>query len=600
MTTVFRSLRRFSIFYFVVLLLLLIGRLVVASFSRSSFDGGFRTGPISGNVGAVVFQGIDIVLLVLTLLGTVVLVVFLILVVIAFLRWLILQIIDALAVSQTTTLSKLLGLVAVAVFFSQLVTDLYTVARNLVINLFTTFPGSLTEAFRSGMSCIENNSSAIRDVVDSVCVSGIFFDAVRTVRAVATELFGSTGLGRIDPVSAMMAIALFLIVTLITAHVRAEKETKNQFWLAYGGVALFATYLTLSAILAVPLLSEDDGTPPRPATELQTNLEGMWTPPAPREAAPQSDETSLQALFAADAVATPQAEEDVPPLDVELWVADFRATARNIDGQIDRLDGRREEMRQNIDQTVRNYLSAAVLSYESEVAVRRGEREASRHFVDLTNWFQFVIDEQSFALSRCRAAIENANRTYSASRDFMSRTLDRGHSGTRADALQFLERLSRMLDEERAVVVNSIREAELSCDFRSNNRFVPPTRSEYGSFLGVVGTSVSWLLSTESMEVALLTGLIGFGLLGSLVAQFVKSGGAEEFKISRIATVVFSGFCAAIVVYVTAYGGLAVASMSADDPNPYVVFGACLVGAVYSAEIWERAKKWLTTGNPNG
>ena len=97
------------------------------------------------------------------------------------------------------------------------------------------------------------------------------------------------------------------------------------------------------------------------------------------------------------------------------------------------------------------------------------------------------------------------------------------------------------------------------------------------------------------MEVTLITGLIGFGLLGALVAQFVKSGGREEFDMARIATVVFSGFCAAIVVYVAAYGGLAIASMSGSDPNPYVVFGACLVGAVYSAEIWERAKGWFIT-----
>lgn len=240
-------------------------------------------------------------------------------------------------------------------------------------------------------------------------------------------------------------------------------------------------------------------------------------------------------------------------------------------------------------------MDAAVIAYEAEIDVRRGKREANRHFVDLRNWFQVAVSKTNAGIGRCDDAVLAAEQRYTDSHLYLSSAIAQSPLEANSELDFTPGRLDEILNGLKRSAQEDAQSANLACDPYTHTVSPPPTRRNYGSYLGVVGLSASWPLSTESMEVTLITGLIGFGLLGSLVAQFVKSGGREEFDMARIATVVFSGFCAAIVVYVAAYGGLAIASLSGSDPNHYVAFGAFLVGAVYSAEIWERAKGWFIT-----
>ena len=530
----------------------------------------------------------------LTLVGTVFVIVFMYLLVFSAIRWIFKTILETPAVSETPSLNRLFGLVAVAIFFGGLVANLYDVVRGQIVILFSEFPTRLAAAFREGMACIESDIGFRSEFVDSLCVSTFFFDASRTIREIALGFFGGNGFGRIDPATALGAMAIFLIVTIITSRVRSDLEKKEQFWIAYGCVAFFATYLTLSAILAVPLLTEDanDGAP-RPAAQLKTSLEEMIPKDLDTATVVVSSEMSMADVFADDKFKNPALRDTEKQLNVKARLSDFRKVANTIEARLNGVRAEEAQVRSVVTQSLTNQMNAAVLSYESEIDVRKGQREANRHFVDLRSWFQFVIDETNYVLNECSSAVESAEQRYAQANEGITRLISNGHDGSRTDAARLFDDLQRRLDEERNVIGNAISDAEFRCTTVSNNSFNPPSRSDYGSFLGVVGTSASWLLSTESMEVALLTGLIGFGLLGSLVAQFVKTGGTEEFDMAQIATVVFTGFCAAIVVYVTAYGGLAITSMSGNDPNPYVVFAACLVGAVYSETIWARAKAWM-------
>ena len=61
----------------------------------------------------------------------------------------------------------------------------------------------------------------------------------------------------------------------------------------------------------------------------------------------------------------------------------------------------------------------------------------------------------------------------------------------------------------------------------------------------------------------------------------------------EIIGVVFSGFVAALVVYVGAYGGIAVVSTVEGDPDPYVIFFICLGAAVFSEKVWAQARDRL-------
>jgi uncharacterized membrane protein YfcA len=57
------------------------------------------------------------------------------------------------------------------------------------------------------------------------------------------------------------------------------------------------------------------------------------------------------------------------------------------------------------------------------------------------------------------------------------------------------------------------------------------------------------------------------------------------------------GTSAAIIVFLAAYGGITIVAHDQSDPNPYLVFATCLVGAVFSEEIWKWAEARLVPGS---
>ena len=67
--------------------------------------------------------------------------------------------------------------------------------------------------------------------------------------------------------------------------------------------------------------------------------------------------------------------------------------------------------------------------------------------------------------------------------------------------------------------------------------------------------------------------------------RFVAGGDA--------ATIIIRGLAAAIVVFLAVKGGLAIVSTSEAEPNAYVLFFICLVGAVFSEGVWKWAKTKL-------
>ncbi|MEW9921620.1 hypothetical protein AB2B41_18580 [Marimonas sp. MJW-29] len=596
MAAFFRPLRRFGVFFLILLTILLIARQALGFLANGSTY--LETEIVFG------VRTIDTVLLILSLTVTVVVSLFLYAMVIYLVALALRALMRAPIVAETQPINKLFGLVAVALFFGNLLETVLNKVLDLIIVLFANLSFDVVGHFRNALGCIDSNAGFRPEGFDYTCITGMFSDTAQTLRRMAFEIFGSGGLGGIDPVALVGAVAVFYLVTIATSRVRSDLAPKEQFWLAYGAVAFFATYLTLSAILAVPLLSEETSIEPRPAEDLRVVLEEM-VPAQMKEAEEDTGGAEKLTDLLTDEQLKLTEEIDLVPGDREIRLSEvantIRRTARELDGRV--LSVRLAQLRLASDasQTVNAQLKAAVLVYEAEVGVRRGHREANRHFVDLTNWFQRVLTDTSRMLGSCEALATPIERGYQGTRDGVLQIVTRGHDGTPEGALDMLENVSGFLEDELFGARDPLNNAQATCESPSTTRYTPPNRREYGSFLGVVGLAASWLLSTESMEVTLITGLIGFGLLGALVAQFVKSGGRQEFDMARIATVVFSGFCAAIVVYVGAYGGLAIASTDGSDPNPYVVFGACLVGAVFSAEIWERAKKWfLGGGNGDG
>ncbi|TCL69828.1 hypothetical protein [Rhizobium sp. BK251] len=126
------------------------------------------------------------------------------------------------------------------------------------------------------------------------------------------------------------------------------------------------------------------------------------------------------------------------------------------------------------------------------------------------------------------------------------------------------------------------------------SEFLPP-RAGLADSLGPFGAAAAWLLKTENSELALITGLLGFGFFGALATSFIKefagTPGPEFPKLGFIVPAFIRGISAAVLVFLLAKGGTAVLTTDDVTLNAYAIFFACFVAAVFSEDVWDWARK---------
>ena len=124
------------------------------------------------------------------------------------------------------------------------------------------------------------------------------------------------------------------------------------------------------------------------------------------------------------------------------------------------------------------------------------------------------------------------------------------------------------------------------------------------SFDSLTNRTVFWafpisnfVVRDESQTLAILVGLIGFGLLGAVIGTFGRSSNAPDLTtrteiINNIYTTIIKSFSASILTYLSIKGGISVLTSNAENyTNPYFVLFVCFIAAVYSEDIWMWAKK---------
>jgi hypothetical protein len=116
-----------------------------------------------------------------------------------------------------------------------------------------------------------------------------------------------------------------------------------------------------------------------------------------------------------------------------------------------------------------------------------------------------------------------------------------------------------------------------------------PIRHKFGSDIPPLNFLAGWLIGTESQALSLLVGLVGFGLFGALVSSYVRASEHAPI-VPDFLGVLCRGGSAAIIVFLAAYGGISIIAQQQTDPNPYVVFATCLVGAVFGEDVWRWAR----------
>lgn len=261
-----------------------------------------------------------------------------------------------------------------------------------------------------------------------------------------------------------------------------------------------------------------------------------------------------------------------------------------------------KQLRQQVLGEQERLVQRAVAAYTIENLNRVGSREQANHFLKLGRWVDRALSGLFANLDNCRSAISRVRGLVISVSSGRQTPLvnDPGPPILRTDSptkrsnfseqapagvggVPMVQSVPPWLDASAAANV-ALQHCQARLDISE-----PPDRSDFGLTLGIVGDLSIWLLRTESMPLALITGLIGFGLFGALISTFVRTPAGQTPQLD-IFGVVTRGVSAALVVFLAAYGGIAIVSQTGSDPNPYVVFVTCLVGAVFGDNVWLWAK----------
>jgi hypothetical protein len=231
-------------------------------------------------------------------------------------------------------------------------------------------------------------------------------------------------------------------------------------------------------------------------------------------------------------------------------------------------------------------LESALEYYRINSLERKGRREAARYFLDMVDWYGRKLSSMESQINGSAEEIRNLDWWFRDTADRVAGYFTNDYpTEFRVQSISN-ETIQLFTFDSNRVAFRSAQPEERI-----------PDRPELGSYLGPFALVARWLLRTESLALALIVGMIGFGLLGSACSSFVreKSARADSNQplVRDLSGVIIRGCSAAIVVFLAAQGGLAIFGSANTEPNPYVLLLTCLVAAVFSDSVWERTQQWF-------
>lgn len=216
---------------------------------------------------------------------------------------------------------------------------------------------------------------------------------------------------------------------------------------------------------------------------------------------------------------------------------------------------------------------------------RGGQREEAEHFLQIDEWYRQQTSELYRTLDRCENEIEELDNGWASWSSEVSKVIDApNESRSFPPLLQFNP-------------FNNLCTVSIELD-------PVPKREPLGDRLGPFGLIARWLLQTESLPLTLITGMLGFGLVGSAISSSIRGpadGNEKETPIvADLPLMCLRGVSAAFVIFLAVEGGIAIFAPGITHPNPYVVLLTCFVAAVFSEDVWKKARAWFLSGGGGG
>jgi hypothetical protein len=351
------------------------------------------------------------------------------------------------------------------------------------------------------------------------------------------------------------------------------------------------------------LLSIADGRPPADAAGTEDQLKGGHSHVVETVTAVNSGskEPPVGAvLFPKEPLATP---------DTAL-ISDAASTSEAFHRQIEQIrewikreDVLRKYMRdqlKSLQKTVaqqEDKLQTTVVGFfDSGTVGHMGARDRSRYIRTLDSDFEHRTTQMERPLRECAFAIRNLEDYWQS----MAEEVERAVKGDAQMLTAAINKKKTGISLETTSILRSYPNMnngmEYACHATPSADYIAPPPPGAGADWGIFRFFAGWLLTSESLDLAVIAGMLGAGLLGSSASSFIRQQGKRvqgDPLVSDLAGVVIRGFSAAIVIFLAVEGGLNIFGSSSGQPNPYVLLCTCLVGAVFSEDVWSKTHKWL-------
>lgn len=500
-----------------------------------------------------------------------------------------------------TTRDRLIGLGITAIIVPRPVAALVMVPPTFLLQLLDRLPH---QAVRIPMSGAFSNDSTDNIKEPVIQLSMMILDIVSEVAKALTS-----SIERILTPEVVIALAIWAVMgNLLSAVATAQDETQSDLSMSrlhryvqtmssaqrHGIVLatafLLGTYLSIAAIVAIPWLHEEKVSPGLSRDSLEKMLNGILPSASTqlddllhRVSPTQEDPLAPLTKYVSE---RPVSADTYYPLS---WMLnDAIADSKNVRSKaIEQL----KQMPTEIMQRAAKMRQEAMSAFDLATATPMSSLERSYFIREIQSSVSSDYAELERTLKTCASAFIETDKEFRAIAQVSQTFLTAGVSANTADGADLRNNeimQAGMLSKQLMSASQSLRDA---CEAPVTQRsvYTPP---EPGSAWGPFGLVARWLLRTKSFELALITGMLGFGLLGSVIATFIRVGKGRDQKslIAEVTSVLVRGISAAIVVFLAVKGGLVVFSTGESEPNAYVVFFTCLVGAVYSEDVWKLAR----------
>jgi hypothetical protein len=354
-------------------------------------------------------------------------------------------------------------------------------------------------------------------------------------------------------------------------------------------VFLTGAYLSIAAIVAIPWMHEEKPLSGLSREGLEKILDGILSsavqPAAPANTVPVVPDDPFAPLseYLANRAKTTNAFDPIA-FQLNVTIANGKeARAKGV--------GRLQQMPAQISKRAAQMKQAAMSAFDLETATLMSNQERGYFMKEIQRSVSADLQKLEAAQSNCANALLESDKQF---RDFSQASIailsvagsSNPTESDRASDQQMKVALLAQPLENASRASRAVRESCVTPEFQQTVYAAPVAGSGWGPF----GLVARWLLQTKSIPLALITGMLGFGLLGSAIATFVRGGERGQVSLAaEVTSVLVRGLSAAVVVFLAVKGGLAIFSASENEPNAYVVFLTCLVGAVFSEDVWNWA-----------